>query len=66
MLYRPHRAQVQSTWQHHLAGQMVKQQMVYAQKAQCQVNAHVVDVQEVTLVAAFLRQVTADRQGMEM
>jgi hypothetical protein len=46
---------------------MVEQRVVFPQKAQCQeINPHPVNVQEVTSVAAFLGQATADGQGVEM
>jgi hypothetical protein len=67
MLYGPCGAAVQSAWQHHLTSRMVKKRVVFPQKAQCRViNPHPVNVQEVTLVAAFLGQATTDGQGVEM
>ncbi|KAL4756069.1 P-loop containing nucleoside triphosphate hydrolase protein [Aspergillus foveolatus] len=63
---RPSRAAVQSAWQGHLAGRMVEQRVVFAQKTRRQVDAHAANVQEVTSVAALLGQATADGQGVEM
>jgi hypothetical protein len=67
MLYRPHRAVVQSAWQQHLAGWMVKRQVVFLQKPQHQeINPYPVNIHDIALVAAFLGQATADGQGVEI
>ncbi|KAL4767491.1 hypothetical protein BDW60DRAFT_199966, partial [Aspergillus nidulans var. acristatus] len=67
MLYRPHGAAVQSAWQQHLVGWMVKQQVVFLQKPQHQeIDLYPVNIQEIASVAAFLGQATADGQGVEI
>jgi hypothetical protein len=50
----------------HFGSDMGAQGVVFAQKARRQVDAPDANVQEVTSVAAFLGQVTASGQGVEM
>jgi hypothetical protein len=50
----------------HFGSDMGAQGVVFAQKVWHRVDAPEADVQEVMLVAAFLGQVTASGQGVEM
>jgi hypothetical protein len=67
MLYGPQGAAIREAWQRHLAGQMVKARVVFPHKRQRrEIIAHPVNIHDITSVAAFLGQQTADGQGVEI
>lgn len=67
MLHGPQGAAVQDAWQRHLQGRMVEGRVVFPQKAhRREIKPHVVNIHDIQSIAAFFRQGTQDRAGVEI
>ncbi|KKK21656.1 hypothetical protein AOCH_006948 [Aspergillus ochraceoroseus] len=67
MLYGPHGEAIRDAFERHLHGQIIKGRVVFPNKGNQQaIKPHIVDIYQITSIAAFLGQGTINGQGVEI